>query len=339
MTSLLANIFGDLYNTFIYQPQLNILYFFYQITNDIGFSIVLLAVTVNLIILPMFAKNYINMQKTRVLQPQIKEIQKKHKEDPQKMLAEMRLFNQKHGLSTGYTLIVLVIQIILISGLYILIRDVVEGREITGVYEGIFGQNNFEFRTEQPIKAFGFIEIGSSASDYIWIPFLSLLLSYIYGMYTFRWAKQPDIAILKKKDTSKKSGEKSAFDPEVMQKSIEFQSIYIMPIFLLVIQYSLPTGLNIYFATSSALALIRQVFLTTYYRGRVKKLIEDIIESDPELKKRAKKETVIDVEATSQMAEDMPVAEVVINQNSKDLKKKTPSKKKKASKAITKYKK
>jgi YidC/Oxa1 family membrane protein insertase len=90
------NLIQELYRLFVYQPQLNLLYFFFKITGDIGFSIILLSTTANLIIFPLFAKNYLSLQKSRILQPKTKEIQEKYKADPQKMIMEIRAFNKKH---------------------------------------------------------------------------------------------------------------------------------------------------------------------------------------------------------------------------------------------------
>jgi YidC/Oxa1 family membrane protein insertase len=276
-------IFQDLYRTFVFEPELNILYGFFQFTDDIGLSIILLALVVNLALFPLFAKNYINMQKTRILQPHVKEIQDKYKDDPQKMFAEMRAFNKRHGVSNGSTFLVLIVQLVFISGLYLLIRDVINNGSVEGLYGFLWGdgQTSAQFvASQEALTAFGFIPVNASAREYLWIPLLSGLLSYLYGMYTFGWAPKLDIPKPKTKKKKKKT-EEPALDPEAMRRTMEFQSIYVMPVFLFVIQYTLPIGLNIYFVTSSAVSLIRQLILTNYYKGHTKKLIDDILKSDP----------------------------------------------------------
>ena len=103
---------GRLYDTIIYIPQLNLLQFFYNITGDIGFSIIFLAIVVNLLMWPLFSGAYINGQKLRVLQPLLTEVREKYKDDPQTMLKEMRTFNEKHGIRNNSLFLVIIVQLV-----------------------------------------------------------------------------------------------------------------------------------------------------------------------------------------------------------------------------------
>lgn len=273
----------DVYRNIVYEPQLNILYFFYQIVGDFGIAIIVLAILVNLAILPIFAKSYINTQKARVLRPFIQEIQEKYKTKPQEMLKRIRAFNIKHGLNNNYTFLVLFIQLFFISGLYLLIRDVVNDSIDADLYGIFYGSAEPNFKdTNGQTLAFNQIPVSASSSEYIFFPILVGLLSMLFGLYTFRWAPKPEIPKLKKpKKKNKKDEGESLFDPESMQKSMEMQSIYVMPIFLFVIQFSLPVGLTLYMATSSLMSLTRQIILSNYYAGRTDALVKQIIDSDP----------------------------------------------------------
>lgn len=303
-------LFRQVYDTLVFEPELNILYFFYRLTGDIGISIILLAVLVNLIIYPMFAKNYLSLQKSKILQPKIKEIQEKYRKDPQKTVQKMREFNKKHGISTGYTFFVLVVQVLIISGLFYVIRDVVADGQLSRLYSWAFGRETVDLRnSDGKVLAFGLIDIGASATTYLWIPLITLLSSYLLGMYTFRWSKNPELPkVLQPKKTKNKSNKPTAYDPEVMQKVAEFQSIYVFPLFMLAIQYGLPTGLNIYFAVSSVLALIRQVVLNTYYTSHTEKFIKDLIDSDPSSKDNNPDNNLEVTADPSQVAATQPVA-------------------------------
>jgi YidC/Oxa1 family membrane protein insertase len=307
----------DLYRIFIYRPQLNLLYFLHNLVGkDIGIAIVIIAVIVNLIILPLFAKSYINMQKTKVLQPLIKEIQLKHKENPQVMLKEMGKFNRKHGLNNSYTMLVLFVQLFFVSGLYFLIRDVVDDNIDADLYSFIFGEGvlpNFTSAEGGQVLAFGNIPINSPSGDYIYIPILVGLLSFAYGYYTFKLAPKPKLPKLKIKSKPKNNKEEDKiFDPEAMQKSMEFQTVYIMPLFLFAIQFSLPIGLSIYMAASSFLSLIRQIFLTSYYAGHTDKLVDKIAQSDPTSKDQDPSNNLENI-ARPEMIADEPVATKVID--------------------------
>jgi YidC/Oxa1 family membrane protein insertase len=327
------NLIQELYRLFVYQPQLNLLYFFFKITGDIGFSIILLSTTANLIIFPLFAKNYLSLQKTRILQPKIKEIQDKYRKDPQKILSEMRVFNKKHGISTGYTFLVLFIQIFFISGLFFVISDAVQGKNQEFLYELFFNTRIPDF-TSAGAKAFGFIEIGGKSTDYLWIPILSAVLSYLYGMYSFKWSPKPELPKLKTtpKPKKKKDDDVPVIDQEAIRKQQESMMIYMQPAMIFIFTYSSLPGIGIYFAWSSFLSLARQIFLTRYYTSHTDKLIRDIADSDPTSKDDNPYNNLEITGDPAQLASSMPKTEIVVEAKQDVLKKPKNSGKKKKSK-------
>jgi YidC/Oxa1 family membrane protein insertase len=279
------NPFSWIFTNLVYLPQLNLLQFLYNVTGDIGLSIILLAVLFNLLLWPLFASTYLNAQKLRVLQPELKKIQAEYKDNREELLKRTMEFNKKHKINNGSILWVLIGQILVASGLWVLTNDVASGKTLTGLYPLFFNQTSATLST----KAFGLIEISKPAQEALWLPVINMILSYLYGVYTFRWAPKPKLLPTQETPKEKpKDGAGPALDPEVFQKTLEFQTIYIMPIFLFVINLGLNVGVNIYFIVVSAMSLVRQVFLTNFYLNRTDKLIEDIIQNDPELSKKMK---------------------------------------------------
>jgi YidC/Oxa1 family membrane protein insertase len=276
------NIFSWLYTNLVYSPQVNLFVFLFNLTHDTGVSIVLLAVIVNLALWPIFANSYINTQKMKLLQPQLKKIQDKYKADPQESLKQSMAFNRKHGLNSGSIFTTLFVQLFFATGVYFVINDVTAGKSIVDYLYPFIASLP---KTQLTTTAFGFIPIKASASSYIWLPFLSSVFSYLYGMYTFRWSPQLKVpaqpVVVKKADQDDKTAA-SALDPVALQKSMEFNTIYALPIFLFIFNFNLPTGLNIYFATVGLMSVLRQIFLINYYAGHTDKLLADIANSDPE---------------------------------------------------------
>jgi YidC/Oxa1 family membrane protein insertase len=263
-----------IYKQLVYDPLLNLLELFYEFTGDTGVAILLLSLIVNLAMWPLFAKSYINTQKSRIFQPKIKEIQEKYKDDPREMLKQMGEFNKKHGISNSSIFLVLFVQLFFVSGIFFLVKDVSGGKEIEGLYPWLFPNQEVSFGS----TAFGgFLEIGKSSFNYIWLPILNGLISFAQGYYTFRLAPKIDIP----KPKNKKS-ENSFLDPEALQKSLEFQSIYVFPVLIFGINLGFPVGLTFYSITVTFVGLVRQIFLTNYYAKHTNELIEDIAQSDPE---------------------------------------------------------
>jgi YidC/Oxa1 family membrane protein insertase len=320
----------------IYKPQLNLLEGFYYLTGDIGWSIVLLALVINLLLWPLFGKSYVNTQKMRLLQPQIREIQEEYKSNPQQMMKETRVFYQKHNIKNSTTFLILVFQIFFATGLYRLTTDLSNGSELKGLYPIFFENEVAQFNN----IAFGFLDISDVAREHFWLPLLASIFSYLMGMYMFRWAPKPKLPEPKKKKKPKKKEDDkpSPLDPEAFQKSLEFQSIYVFPIIIFVVNFSLTTGVAIYFVTVNFLALMRQIFLINFYRTHVDKLVKDITESDPSYRDNDPSNNLkSDIDPSSETEQPVPAKE--LSEDKASTKKKTTGKKTKTAKLSTKTKK
>lgn len=268
------NIFGQLYNTVVFRPLLNLLQVLYDLTGDIGWAIIIMAVAVNLLMWPLFIKTYLNSQKLRYLQPQLKAIQEKYKDDRERLLQEQIKFNRRHGISNGSLLLTLILQILIASGLYVLTRQVSEGIAIEGLYLPVFERTTAEFDQE----AFGFLNIGLQGSDVIFLPILVAFLSFCYGFYTNKLApKLPELPKPKKK-----KDEDSPLDPEAMQKAMQFQLMFVLPAVLFFINFSFSVGINLYLVVVNVLSLLRQIFVTQYYKGHLTQFFHDLAETDPD---------------------------------------------------------
>jgi len=343
--------FRDIYRVLVYRPQLNILYFLYELVGqDFGLAIILLAIILNLLILPIFAQSYINLQKQKILRPLISDIQKKYKQDPQKMIAKMRDFNQAHGIKNQFTFLVLFIQLFFLTGVFLVVRDTIDDKIDANLYSLFFDQTEASFEnSEGKVLAFNQIPIGGpdgQSRDYIFLPILVGFLSFAYGYYVSKLAPSPKLPQkkLSKKELAKKKkeDEEKLFDPEAMQKSMEFNTTFVMPIFLAGIQLTLPVGLSIYMATTSLMSLLRQIGLTTYYSKHTDDLIAKIADSDPSsrdddpynnLEITAKPEQMTDLPQTTKIV-DVQVEHDLTKKNShtKQTSKKSKSKSKKKKK-------
>ena len=296
-------LFGWLFKNLVYTPQLNLLKVYYNITNDIGFGIILVAVTVNLILWPVIVKSYLSGMKMRLIGPQTKSIQEKYKteksDEPsvamakiQSMRGELKELYKKHNISTGVMFQVVFLQLFFASGVFYLVRDLSENKVLEGIYPFLSANSQITF----PKIAFEFtsltnLDITKSSSQYIILPIASLVLSYLYGMYSFKWAPNAKLPVLGKpkdiieseKDKDKKD-EIPTIDTEAIMRQQEFMVIYILPFFSFLLNSSWSAGLNLYFATLSLFNLVRQIVITQYYANHINQLIQDIKDSDPELK-------------------------------------------------------
>src|SRR5919112_6133914 len=88
-----------------------------------GWSIILLTFTVRILILPLTFKGVKSMQRLQVLQPKIKEIQERYKDDKQRMNQEIMAFYQREKVNPLGSCFPLLLQIPFFISLFYLLRS------------------------------------------------------------------------------------------------------------------------------------------------------------------------------------------------------------------------
>ncbi len=91
--------------------------------NSWGYSIILLTFTVRLFILPLTFKGVKSMQRLQTLQPEIKKIQERYKDDRQRMNQEVMAFYQREKVNPLGSCLPLLLQIPFFISLFYLLRS------------------------------------------------------------------------------------------------------------------------------------------------------------------------------------------------------------------------
>ncbi|MDQ3435705.1 MAG: YidC/Oxa1 family membrane protein insertase, partial [Actinomycetota bacterium] len=99
-----------------------ILKFWQGVVGSWGAAIILLTFTIRLLILPLTFKSVKSMQKLQVLQPEMKKIQERFKEDRQRMNQEMMAFYQKNKVNPLGSCLPILLQIPFFISLFYLLR-------------------------------------------------------------------------------------------------------------------------------------------------------------------------------------------------------------------------
>jgi len=111
MLSFFANIFGY------------VLKFLYTLVGNYGWSIILFSVLVKVIMLPISIKQQKAMKKNEKIQQEMKQIQFKYKNDPEKMNQEVMALYKREGASPFSGCLSSIIQIILLFSVFLLVRS------------------------------------------------------------------------------------------------------------------------------------------------------------------------------------------------------------------------
>lgn len=91
-----------------------------------GVAIIVLTIIIRIILFPLSFKGMVGMQKMKELAPKMKELQAKHKGDPQKMQAAMMELYKKHGANPLGGCLPLVLQIPVFFAIYRVLYNAVE---------------------------------------------------------------------------------------------------------------------------------------------------------------------------------------------------------------------
>src|SRR5215217_1661788 len=119
-------------------------------TGSWGWAIILLTFTVRLFILPLTFKGVKSMQRLQQLQPEIKRIQERYKDDRQRMNQEVMAFYQEQKVNPLGSCLPLVLQIPFFISLFYLLRSSSFQNDIQG-NEGFLAIDNLAETVSDPV--------------------------------------------------------------------------------------------------------------------------------------------------------------------------------------------
>ena len=128
----------------------SILQFWHGIVGSWGGAIILLTFTIRLAILPLTFSSVKSMQKLQVLQPEIKKLQERYKDDKQRMNQEMMKFYQERQVNPLASCLPLLLQIPFFIALFELLRSKSFKADIEGEESFLFIPDLAEPLTGEP---------------------------------------------------------------------------------------------------------------------------------------------------------------------------------------------
>jgi len=111
---------------FIYQPLYNILALLcFLFNNSLGWAVLFFAVVLRLLLLPINKKTIVSQKKMAKIQPQIKDIQKKHKDNPLQANKEIRELFKKEQINPFDSIILVFFQLFIFILLFMFFKQAV----------------------------------------------------------------------------------------------------------------------------------------------------------------------------------------------------------------------
>lgn len=271
-------------NTFGY--VLNLLY---NLLNNYGLAIILFTILIKIILLPISIKQQRTMKKSAKLQEQMKSIQFKYKNDPEKMNQEIMSLYKSENMSPMSGCLSSIIQLILLLSIFYLVKSPLtymrkiptenlnnyvkqmqdEGKNVNNVYPEIDiirekGPENEEVRLNMEFLGLDLSEIPQqSMSDYrvYIIPGLYIISIFI----SMRLTTSMQAKAKKKKDVIEldADGKPKADDSNEVDVAMQTNKMmsWMMPIMSISIAFIAPLGLALYWLINNILMIIERLVL------------------------------------------------------------------------------
>jgi YidC/Oxa1 family membrane protein insertase len=107
----------------IFQVLFLLLAFFYSVIGDVGVAIIILTLIIRAIVIPLFRQQTVSQRRIQMLQPELKEIQRRYKGDRAKVQeAQMALYKER-GINPAAGCLPSILQMVLLIPMYSVIRD------------------------------------------------------------------------------------------------------------------------------------------------------------------------------------------------------------------------
>jgi YidC/Oxa1 family membrane protein insertase len=259
---------GDIWTTFLYQPLVNGLIFFYQLLGqNLGWAIIALTAALRLALLPLTLPSLRASQKLKDLQPQLEKLKKKFKQDKQGLAqAQMELYRQ-HGANPVAGCLPWIIQIIVLIALFRAFNQVLvaNGETITQLNELLYAPLRLPSGTQINTQ---FAYLNLSKPDLFSLPFQIQLgpiqVSQVPGVFLLAAAATQFVSsklLLPQAQAAQKQAKKTPQKEDDVAAAMQQQMLYLMPVMTIIIGFSFPSGLVLYWLSLSLVMTAQQLFL------------------------------------------------------------------------------
>lgn len=227
-----------MFHTFVYQPLYNAMILFYDLVpwKDFGIAIILTTVILKILLYPLSQKQIDTQKRMQFLQPKLKEVQEKHKNDKEAQAKATMALYKEHKINPAAGCLPLIVQIVFLIAIYRVIIQVAQAGFI------VSAGDLYPFVADPGMVQHLFLGFVDLAAPSIPLAAIAALALYYQGKMML-----PAV----------KAEEKASDEPDftaIMTK----QMVYIGPILTLMIGASLPSGLAIYWLTATLITIWQQ---------------------------------------------------------------------------------
>ena len=322
------------FDLIVVQPIFNALMVIYGLIpgGDFGIAVIIFTIIIRMLMWPLVKKQLHQVKAMRKLQPELVRIKKKAKGNKQLEGMMMMELYKKHNVNPFRTVLILLVQLPIFIGLYHVIQIFTLHRdELAKFTYGFFEQwppvaHLIQYLDSFNQNLFGVIDLTQHAISSSGVSWFLVFLAVASGALQYISSKQtmPQQASSDKKGLRQlmaeaadgKQADQSEINAVVMQKMTKF-----LPVFMTVIMLTLPGAIALYYAVSTAVAVLQQHILLQRDEEEMEEIADIATDATEAAEKKAKAR-----EAKAHKAEVVTTAPVVKSKSQKS-KKKKPSQK------------
>jgi YidC/Oxa1 family membrane protein insertase len=233
-------IVSQLWRAIIYKPIYNGLIYLTSVIpgHNLGLAIIILTLIIRTILLLPSQKAIRSQQKMQEIQPRLDKIKEKYKGDQQKIAMETMAIWKESGVKPMGSCLPLLLQFPFLIGIYYVVRDGLNPDNIHLLYNFISNYHISDINTY-------FLGLDLRLKNLYVLPLIIGGLQFIQMKLT-----------LTKKPT--KNGDGGKKNELAMAQNM---MIYIMPVMIAVFTASLPSGVGIYWGTSTLYGIVQQLIV------------------------------------------------------------------------------
>ncbi len=246
----------------LYQPLVNALILFYKLFGgNLGSAIISLTVLIRLLIVPLVRPQLQMSKKMQELGPELEKLKARHKEDKQKLMqAQMDLYKQA-GVNPAAGCLPQIIQFLVLIALFQAFSQVLktDGHEVIArLNQLLYPFSKLPSDASLNLK---FLWLNLSQPDLIRLNFLKfplpgpILLLSVVSQIALSKMMMPQIKIVQKQ------AEKTKGQEDDFSAAMQSQMTYMFPLMTLLIGFSFPSGLVLYWSVFSLSSLIQQYYV------------------------------------------------------------------------------
>jgi len=245
----MGGMFSSIWHTLFYDPIYNGLVFFIGVVPnaDVGIAIVLITILVKLVIFPLSKKAVRTQMIMKRLEPTLKKLKEKYKDDKQKQAEQMMLIYKENEINPLSSLGLILIQLPLIFALYwAFFRGglPVIDPEVLYSFINIPGKVNMDF--------LGIVDMAGK----------SLLFAAGAGITQYYQISLTLPKIKERKD--------NATLKEDLARSFQLQMKYVMPAFVFMVAYFISAAVALYWLTSNIFAIGQEFVIRKQVKEKFK---------------------------------------------------------------------